>query len=128
MFIAPAAACNPAPCRPLRPGPAWHYFEVTAPRDDAPTPLPPVREQWRRLSSYAKLAAVAVPLAVVGVVMAIDLRAGVTVAVLFAGMGAASVVYVKNRTDRVNAAMAEEQRERSLGRGLHPGDGGTSGG
>lgn len=45
------------------------------------------------------------PLAVVAVALALDLRAGVTLAVLWIGIAAATAVYVKNRTDRHNAAV-----------------------
>ncbi|HET9732113.1 MAG TPA: hypothetical protein VFP54_05505 [Acidimicrobiales bacterium] len=76
-------------------------------RDDLhPGPLPPLREQWRRLAWPARAAAVGIPVLVVAAALLVDVRAGVTVAVLVAGAGAASVVYVKNRTDRHNAAVA----------------------
>ena len=75
-------------------------------RDDLyPGRLPPVRAQWGRLAPGTRIAAVAVPLAVVGLFFALDVRAGVTVAVLVTGMALATVVYVKNRSDRHNAAV-----------------------
>lgn len=45
------------------------------------------------------------PLVVAGVVAAVDVRAGITIAVLLAGLVAATAVYIKNRTDRHNAAV-----------------------
>ena len=48
---------------------------------------------------------IAGPLLLIAVVLAVDVRAGVTVAVLVVGAAAASVVYVKNRSDRHNAAV-----------------------
>jgi hypothetical protein len=75
-------------------------------RDDLyPGRLPPVPEQWSRLATGTRVAAVVVPLAVIGLALAVDVRAGVTVAVLIAGAAAATVVFVKNRSDRHNAAV-----------------------
>lgn len=75
-------------------------------RDDLyPGRLPPVREQWLRLPVAARAASVAVPLIVIGIVLAISLTAGATVGVLIVGMWVATVVYAKNRTDRHNAAV-----------------------
>lgn len=62
-------------------------------------------EQWARLPVAVKAACIALPLLLVAVVLAVDIRAGVTVAVLVLGVAAASVVYVKNRSDRHNAAV-----------------------
>lgn len=45
------------------------------------------------------------PLLLIGLVLAVNVRAGATVAVLVLGAAAASVVYVKNRSDRHNAAV-----------------------
>ncbi len=64
-----------------------------------------MRDQWADLPGVARLAAVALPLAVIGLAFALDVRAGATIAVLVVGMAAASVVYVKNRSDRHNAAV-----------------------
>ena len=47
----------------------------------------------------------AIPVAITALVAAIDVRAGVTIGVLLAGMAAATVMYGKNRTDRHNAAV-----------------------
>lgn len=47
----------------------------------------------------------AAPLAVIAVVLAANIRAGITVGVLVVGMAIATCVYVKNRTDRHNAAV-----------------------
>lgn len=70
-----------------------------------PGRLPPVREQWARLAQPVQVATVVAPLVVIGLAFAIDVRAGATIAVLLVGMAAATVVYVKNRTDRHNAAV-----------------------
>lgn len=75
-------------------------------RDDVyPGRMPPVRTQWARWPVGARIASVGVPLAVIVIALALDIRAGITLAVFFVGMGAASAVYVKNRTDRHNAAV-----------------------
>ncbi len=67
--------------------------------------MPPVAVQWARLSPGVRAASVAVPLAVILLALAIDLRAGATVAVMVVGAALASAVYVKNRSDRHNAAV-----------------------
>ena len=48
---------------------------------------------------------IAIPIVVTALVAAIDLRAGATIGVLLLGIGAATGVYAKNRTDRHNAAV-----------------------
>ena len=70
-----------------------------------PGRLPGARGQWARLSPAARTASVAVPMIIIALVLAVDLRAGVTVAVLLLGVAAASAIYVKNRTDRHNQAV-----------------------
>lgn len=66
---------------------------------------PPLREQWREVPVSARLVATIVPLVVIAIVLAVNIAAGVAVAVLLGGAGAATVTYVKNRTDRHNAAI-----------------------
>jgi hypothetical protein len=66
---------------------------------------PPVPEQWRELPVGARLAVTAVPSAIVALVLALNLAAGVAAAVLALGAAAATITYVKNRTDRHNAAI-----------------------
>lgn len=80
---------------------------ISPPRrgDLYPGPLPPLRTQWSRLAWPVRVATVALPVLLVAAFLAVDLRAGVTVAVLVGGMALATVVYVKNRTDRHNAAV-----------------------
>lgn len=80
---------------------------ISPPRrgDLYPGRLPPLREQWARLAPATRAATVAGPLVVIGIALAIDLRAGATVAVFVLGLVAATAVYVKNRTDRHNAAV-----------------------
>ncbi|HWE55762.1 MAG TPA: hypothetical protein VG435_09625 [Acidimicrobiales bacterium] len=75
-------------------------------RDDLyPGRLPPVRAQWQAWAPGARAASIVAPLLLVAIVFAVDIRAGATVAVLVVGMALASAVYVKNRTDRHNAAV-----------------------
>ena len=70
-----------------------------------PARLPPVRAQWRRVQPGTRLAIAGVPLLVVAALLAADLTVGVVAAVMVVGVGLATVVYVKNRTDRHNAAV-----------------------
>jgi hypothetical protein len=70
-----------------------------------PARLPPVRTQWRRVPRPGRLAIVGGPLVVVAALFAADGRAGVVGAVMVGGVGAASALYVKNKTDRHNAAV-----------------------
>lgn len=67
--------------------------------------MPPLRVQWSRLPVAARASAVVLPLVLVALAFVADARAGATVAVLIAGAALASAVYVKNRTDRHNAAV-----------------------
>lgn len=80
---------------------------IAPPRKGEPYParLPPVREQWRRLSPVLRRALVAAPLVVIGAAFALNVTAGVTVAVLLVGVAAATATFAKNRTDRHNAAV-----------------------
>lgn len=80
---------------------------ISPPRrgDLYPGRLPSVRAQWQRLQGPTRVASVAVPLVLVVLAIALDRRAGATIAVLVAGMAAATLVYAKNRTDRHNAAV-----------------------
>lgn len=64
-----------------------------------------MRAQWQAWSAGARAASIVLPLLVVVIVTLVDARAGATVAVLVVGMALASAVYVKNRTDRHNAAV-----------------------
>ncbi|HET6966427.1 MAG TPA: hypothetical protein VFH58_16765 [Acidimicrobiales bacterium] len=67
--------------------------------------MPTVRVQWANLSPGPKAASLLVPLMVILAALGVDLRAGATMAVFVLGILAATVVYVKNRTDRHNAAV-----------------------
>lgn len=80
---------------------------ISPPRRDGlyPGRLPSVRAQWSNLTAPTRAATVVVPLALIGVGSAFGARAGVTAAVFVVGMVVATVVYVKNRTDRHNAAV-----------------------
>ena len=66
---------------------------------------PPVREQWRRLRAATRALIITVPSAIVGLLFALSVSAGVAAAVLALGAGLATATYVKNRTDRHNAAV-----------------------
>jgi hypothetical protein len=70
-----------------------------------PGRLPAVSARWKRQSPAAKAAIVVPPVVVVAIALALDLTFGVVVAVLVAGSAAATVTYLKNRTDRHNAAV-----------------------
>jgi len=73
--------------------------------DPYPGLLPPLREQWRNLGTWTRVAIIGGPAVVGLLVLAVNVRAGLTLLVLFAGVEAASAVFVKNRTDRHNAAV-----------------------
>ncbi len=70
-----------------------------------PGRLPPLRTQWRRVSPGVRLAVIVLPVLVVIALLAASVQLGAVVAVLVVGIWAASAVYVKNRTDRHNAAV-----------------------
>jgi hypothetical protein len=70
-----------------------------------PARLPGVLERWRRLGPYTRLAIVGVPVVLVALTLAADVAVGVVAAVMIFGVGAATAVYIKNRTDRHNAAI-----------------------
>jgi hypothetical protein len=70
-----------------------------------PGRLPPLRIQWRRLSRSAQIVIVGVPVLLVLIFVAADSALGAVVGVMIAGVAVASLVYVKNRTDRHNAAV-----------------------
>lgn len=70
-----------------------------------PGRLPPVRDQWARLSPATKVAAIVGPVIVVLAIAAVNAAAAVTIGVLIIGMEVATAVYVKNRTDRHNGAV-----------------------
>jgi hypothetical protein len=70
-----------------------------------PGRLPPLRTQWLRLSLAARVAITGVPALLVIILLATTPAFGAVAAVMVAGVGAATVVYIKNRTDRHNAAV-----------------------
>lgn len=70
-----------------------------------PGRLPPLRAQWRRLPQRSQVTIVGIPTLVVVALLATSSALGVVVAVMVAGAGVVSAVYVKNRTDRHNAAV-----------------------
>jgi hypothetical protein len=70
-----------------------------------PGRLPPVPVQWARLPRLSRILLVALPLALIAGLFAASVAAGVAAAVLGVGAAAATATYVKNRTDRHNAAV-----------------------
>ncbi|MGH9055044.1 MAG: hypothetical protein ACRDYY_04145 [Acidimicrobiales bacterium] len=80
---------------------------IDPPRRDQPYPgrLPPVWQQWTRLDFALRVAIVGVPCVVIALLFAASIPAGVAAAVVLGGMGAATGIYVMNRTDRHNAAV-----------------------
>ncbi|HET9076610.1 MAG TPA: hypothetical protein VFN68_06745 [Acidimicrobiales bacterium] len=70
-----------------------------------PGRLPPVREQWGRLRPATRVGLLAGPLVVLGLIAVASPPAAATLAVLAVGMELATAVYIKNRTDRHNAAI-----------------------
>ena len=70
-----------------------------------PGRLPPVRTQWRRLGRGVRVLIVAGPVLVVVLLFLVSVPAGAAIGVMAVGAGAATVTYVKNRTDRHNAAV-----------------------
>ncbi len=80
---------------------------ISPPRSDQPYPgrLPPVRRQWAQLSVATRVLLVAVPVVVLLAITAVNTAAAATLAVLVAGVAAATATYVKNRTDRHNGAI-----------------------
>jgi hypothetical protein len=70
-----------------------------------PGRLPPVRVQWQRLPRLSRILVVVLPVALIGGLFAASVPAGVAAAVLGLGAAAATATYVKNRTDRHNAAV-----------------------
>lgn len=85
-----------------------------SPRPDEP--IPGVWQQWSKLPRPARIALVVIPVVVVAAALAADVTAGVAVAVLVVGIAVATVVFFKNRTDRLNAAMEAERKTRGGGR------------
>lgn len=73
--------------------------------DPYPGRRPPVREQFGDLPAPTRWATTVAPLLAIAVVLVLNPAAGAAVAVLVVGAAAATVMYVKNRTDRHNAAI-----------------------
>ncbi len=80
---------------------------ISPPRPDQAYPgrLPPVYQQWLQLRFGFRVVLVVVPVVVLAAIAALNAAAGATIAVLVVGLAAATAVYVKNRTDRHNAAI-----------------------
>jgi|HubBroStandDraft_1064217.scaffolds.fasta_scaffold288638_1 hypothetical protein len=80
-------------------------IEPLAKDEPYPGRLPPLRRQWRRVRPRVRYAVVGIPAVIVAILFAVDVTIGVVALVLAAGVWAATGVYVKNRTDRHNAAV-----------------------
>lgn len=84
-------------------------------RRQGPTPagrVPGIWEQWCSLAVAARVALVAVPLLAIVVATLAEPAAGAAVAVLLVGAAMATVVFFKNRSDRINAAIEGRRRSR----------------
>lgn len=88
--------------------------------DIFPGRLPPLRQQWARLSGSTQILVIAVPSVVTVVLLIINVTAGVSVGVMLIGVAAVSAVFVKNRTDRHNAAVDSGEIAVPDGAGLRP--------
>jgi hypothetical protein len=64
-----------------------------------------VRTQWRRVSPGVRLGVILGPLLLLIILFAASVQIGTVAAVMVVGVWAATAVYVKNRTDRHNAAV-----------------------
>ena len=85
-----------------------------------PGRLPPLRTQWRRVSLGVRLAVVIVPLLLVIALFTASAQAGAVAAVMVVGVWGATAVYVKNRTDRHNAAIDRGEIRVVADPHLHP--------
>jgi hypothetical protein len=81
-------------------------------RTDPLAPLPPLREQWLALSPVVRGLVIGAPLVLAALICVFDVAAGLTVGVFLIGCELVSAVFVKNRTDRQNAALAMMRSER----------------
>ena len=70
-----------------------------------PGRLPPLRTQWRRVSPGVRIGVVLGPALLLVILFLASVQLGAVVAVMVVGVWAATAVYVKNRTDRHNAAV-----------------------
>jgi hypothetical protein len=70
-----------------------------------PGRLPPLRTQWRRVSPAVRIGVILGPLLFLVIMFAASVDVGTVAAVLVVGVWAATAVYIKNRTDRHNAAV-----------------------
>ena len=77
------------------------------PTDSVPT----VRAQWAALSVGIRAFLVAGPVFIVALVALFSPTLGVVAAVLVLGMALATVVYAKNRSDRLNALYAMRRED-----------------
>jgi hypothetical protein len=80
-------------------------IEPLSKSDPYPGRMPPLRVQWSRVRRRARYSLVGVPVVLIVVLFVVSVTVGVVALVLLGGAAAASVVYVKNRTDRHNAAV-----------------------
>ncbi len=80
--------------------------QAAGPARQPTDPLPTVRAQWGALSVGIRVLLVAGPVVIVAVVALFSPTLGVVAAVLVFGMALATVVYAKNRSDRLHALAA----------------------
>jgi hypothetical protein len=76
-----------------------------------------VRRQWSSLRPELRAVLVVVPALVVVILLLVDVVIGATIAVLLGGAAVTTAMYVKNRTDRHNAAV--DRGEIATGPDLH---------
>jgi len=70
-----------------------------------PGRLPPLRVQWGRVRPAVRAAVVLGPIVLLIILFVAGVEVGTVAAVMVVGVWAATAVYVKNRTDRHNAAV-----------------------
>lgn len=83
-------------------------------------PMPSVREQWGRTPIRTRTVVVAVPVLVVLVVLAVNATAAASLAVLLFGAALVTAVFVKNRSDRYNAAIGSGEIRPLFDHNLRP--------
>jgi hypothetical protein len=72
-------------------------------------PVLSVSTKWGALALGVRVALIGVPLALVVLIVVVSPTLGLVAAVLVVGMALATVLYAKNRSDRLNAIRREDQ-------------------
>ncbi len=70
-----------------------------------PGRIPPLRVQWGRVSPGIRIGVIVGPVLLLIILFAASVQVGAVAAVMVVGVWSATAVYVKNRTDRHNAAV-----------------------